>query len=140
MNAMNLSDVGKFGGLILSGLKVEEIKGIEDPCLRSEIIRAIGQIPLEKLMPVLDIEHFKNLARIGIAGRTSLTKKDLDDLGTLVFYIPPQSWNLVSSETIKAFMESKQRSRHHKQICLPWALATPLMKSLTKAYGYINSF
>jgi hypothetical protein len=91
-------------------------------------------------MPVLDIEHFKNLARIGIAGRTSLTKKDLDDLGTLVFYMPPQSWNLVSSETIKAFMESKQRSRHHKQICLPWALATPLMKSLTKAYGYINSF
>ena len=135
MNGMSSSDIHKFGGLILAGLKAEEIQVIADPNLRLEIIRKIGQIAFEKLMPITDIENIKSFAAIGIEGRTSLTKEDLDDLGSLVFFIPPQSWKLASSEVIKAFLESNQRIRFLKHICLPWDLATPLMNILIKVFG-----
>ena len=52
MNALTVSDVKNFGGLILAGLAVEEVKLIRDKSVKSEVIAAIGKIPPAELMPI----------------------------------------------------------------------------------------
>ena len=52
MNALTVSDVKNFGGLILAGLAVEEVKLIRDKSVKSEVIAAIGKIPQAELMPI----------------------------------------------------------------------------------------
>jgi hypothetical protein len=135
MNAMTQSDISKIGGSILSGFKAFEIKLIQDPALRLEVVRSIGQVPMAELMPISHQDRLQNFTGIVLEGRTSLSLEDLTRLGTLSFFMPPESWNLASSATIKTFLETSLKLPHHKCVCLPRNLAASLSNAMVKAYG-----
>ena len=134
MNALTADDVSKIGGLIMSGFKEPEIIQIKNETVKREVFRAIGQVPLAELMPVLHPDRLKELTQSATGGRASLSFEDLDQLGSLAFFLPAATWDLASSASIKRFIEESLKLPHHKCICLPKAFAEALKAALVKAY------
>ena len=138
MNALTVDDVEKIGGLIMSGFKLTDISQIKNQTVKKEVFRAIGQVPLAELMPVLHPDRLKDLTQSAIEGRTSLTFEDLDQLGSLAFFMPAATWDLATAASIKKFIEDSLHLPHHKCICLPKANAEALKAAMIKAYGYVD--
>jgi hypothetical protein len=135
MNALTVADTKKIGGLILSGFKPHEIRMIKDNDVKKELFRAIGLVPLAELMPVLHPERLQNLTLEAVEGRTSLAFEDLDQLGTLAFFLTADKWGLASASAINNFVWKSLNLPHHKCICLPKVFAESFKTALVKAYG-----
>ena len=93
MNALTLTDVKKFGGLILAGFKAHDVRLIQDEAVQYEVVHEIGQVPLAELLPIAHSERLKNFTEIVTERRKTLSFEDLDRLGTLAFFMSSESWN-----------------------------------------------
>ncbi len=79
----------------MSAFSLSEMRQIEDRKVFEEVIRAVGGVPLAELMPLTHSYKLTNLTDMAIGTKTELGFADLNWLGTLAFFIPPDKWAML---------------------------------------------